>query len=53
MSMFPGAGAQIYTNEAGEVLGWDYPDRNDPWTPDDDYDPWDSYDEEDDVDIYR
>lgn len=24
-SMFPGAGAQIYRNDAGEVLGWDYP----------------------------
>lgn len=22
---FPGAGAQVYRNEAGEVLGWDYP----------------------------
>lgn len=25
MSMFPGAGAQVYYNEAGEPLGWDYP----------------------------
>lgn len=23
--MFPGAGAQVYYNEAGEPLGWDYP----------------------------
>jgi len=23
--MFPGPGAQIYRNEVGEVLGWDYP----------------------------
>jgi len=23
--MFPGPGAQIYKNDAGEVLGWDYP----------------------------
>jgi hypothetical protein len=23
--MFPGPGATIYRNEAGEVLGWDYP----------------------------
>jgi len=23
--MFPGAHAQVYYNEAGEVLGWDYP----------------------------
>lgn len=25
MSAFPGPGARIYTNEAGEVVGWDYP----------------------------
>lgn len=31
---FPGAGAQIYRNEDGEVLGWDYPDRDDRWDPD-------------------
>jgi len=29
MSMFPGAGAQIYHNEAGEPLGWDYPSEPD------------------------
>jgi len=23
--MFPGAGAQVYYNEAGEPVGWDYP----------------------------
>jgi hypothetical protein len=23
--MFPGPGAQVYYNEAGEPLGWDYP----------------------------
>lgn len=23
--MFPGPSAQIYRNDAGEVLGWDYP----------------------------
>lgn len=23
--MFPGANATIYTNEAGEPIGWDYP----------------------------
>lgn len=23
--MFPGGGAQIYRNEAGEPIGWDYP----------------------------
>jgi len=27
--MFPGAGAQIYRNEAGEVTGWDYPSEPD------------------------
>lgn len=30
MSAFPGAGAQIYTNDAGEVIGWDYPADDDP-----------------------
>jgi len=29
--MFPGPGARIYRNEAGEPIGWDYP-------PDEDYD---------------
>jgi hypothetical protein len=28
MSMFPGAGAQVYCNEAGEPLGWDYPSQD-------------------------
>ena len=23
--MFPGPGAQVYYNEAGEPIGWDYP----------------------------
>lgn len=23
--MFPGAGAQIHRNDAGEPIGWDYP----------------------------
>ncbi len=27
--MFPGPGAQIYRNDAGEVVGWDYPDDDD------------------------
>ena len=31
--MFPGPGAQIYRNEAGEVLGWDYP-SSEPHEPD-------------------
>lgn len=26
--MFPGAGAQVYRNEAGEPIGWDYPSDN-------------------------
>ena len=28
--MVPGAGAQVYYNEAGEVLGWDYPSYDPP-----------------------
>lgn len=32
MTTFPGAGAEVYYNEAGEPLGWDYPAR-------DEYDP--------------
>lgn len=31
--MFPGPNAQIYRNEAGEVLGWDYP-PDEPYEPD-------------------
>ena len=34
--MFPGPGAEIYRNEAGEVLGWDFP-SDDPPDPDDWY----------------
>lgn len=34
--MFPGAGAVVYYNEAGEPLGWDYPSYDEP-----DYDPYD------------
>jgi hypothetical protein len=42
--MFPGAGATIYRNEAGEVTGWDYPAEPD-------YDPFaDLYDEDDEDD---
>lgn len=34
--MFPGPGAQVYRNEAGEPLGWDYPgDGDDPGDYDD------------------
>ncbi len=28
--IFPGPNAQIYKNEAGEVLGWDYPSDEPP-----------------------
>lgn len=48
--MFPGAGANIYRNEAGEPLGWDYPSYDEPPNPDDfdryDDDPDDSDDED-------
>lgn len=67
MSAFPGPHAQVYTNEAGEPIGWDYPpdpaeeayerqlewdDR--PWQPED-YDERDYEDEDDDgtVHVYR
>lgn len=30
MSMFPGAGAHVYRNEAGEPIGWDYPSYDEP-----------------------
>lgn len=43
--MFPGAGASVYYNEAGEPLGWDYP-SDDPPEPPDEYD-FDDSDEED------
>ncbi len=39
MSMFPGACATVYHNEAGEVLGWDY----DPGGPPDIDDFYDDY----------
>lgn len=45
--MFPGANAQIYRNEAGEVIGWDYPSADDPYDPDDDLDYEDDTDEDD------
>jgi hypothetical protein len=41
---FPGAGAQVYYNEAGEPTGWDYPGYDDGYDPDD-YLP--DYDDED------
>ncbi len=40
--MFPGAGAQVYTNDDGEPLGWDYPSDD---APDPDDDMW--YDDDD------
>ena len=50
MSMFPGAHANVYYNEAGEPLGWDYdPPDDDPGDPYDDYDNYD-YEEEDEED---
>jgi hypothetical protein len=45
--MFPGPGATIYRNEAGEPLGWSYENTEDP----PDVDPYDDFwdgDEEDD-----
>ena len=38
MSMFPGPGARVYYNEAGEPLGWDYPADPEEHDPYDDYD---------------
>lgn len=47
MSMFPGAGAQVYYNEAGEPLGWDYPSDG-PYEDDQDLDDDEDDHEEDD-----
>lgn len=46
--MFPGAGAVVYTNEAGEPIGWDYPSEPD-------YDPYEEDDEpyDEDFDPYE
>lgn len=38
--MFPSAGAQIYRNEAGEPIGWDYPSDEEPGDFDDHYENW-------------
>jgi hypothetical protein len=49
MIMFPGYGAQVYYNEAGEPVGWDAPaGQDDPFYAD--YDPAedDYYDPEED-----
>ena len=51
--MFPGAGAVVYCNEAGEPLGWDYP-SDDPYEAVDNFEsswlehnpPEDEYDDE-------
>ena len=49
--MFPGYGAEIYRNDAGEVLGWDSPSYDEPPDIEDYYDPrWDEYDEEEEDD---
>ncbi len=47
MSMFPGANASIIRNEAGEVLGWDYPGEPD-YDPTDFLAAWDEDDEDED-----
>jgi len=44
--MFPGAGAQIYRNEAGEPISWDYPGYDEGPDPDD----FDRYDDDDESD---
>lgn len=46
MSMFPGAGAVVYTNDEGEPLGWDYPSYDDAPEPDDYYASWDDDEDE-------
>lgn len=37
MSAFPGAGAVVHYNEAGEPTGWDYPSDDEPDYDDDPY----------------
>lgn len=43
--MFPTAHSIVYRNEAGEVLGWDNPGREDEWYDPDDYLDYDNEDE--------
>ncbi len=43
---FPGAGAQVYYNEAGEPTGWDYPGYDDGEYDPDDYLPDDDDDDD-------
>lgn len=44
--MFPGAGASVYYNEAGEPLGWDVGGFDEPYDPDEFLPDWPD-DEED------
>ena len=37
MTLFPGSHAQIYRNEVGEVIGWDYPSYDDSPSDNDDW----------------
>jgi hypothetical protein len=48
--VFPGAGAQVYYNEAGEPLGWDYPGEPDPGDAQDDADFYADFDADYDED---
>lgn len=48
MTMFPGAGAHVYYNEASEPIGWDYPNYDDPHEYDWDDRPWVPEDYEED-----
>lgn len=48
MSMFPGAGAVIYRNEAGEPIGWDYPSEPEEYGSD----PYDDYDHHEEADCF-
>lgn len=42
--MFPGAGASIEYNDAGEVTGWDYPDYDQPYEDYPEYGDYEEYD---------
>lgn len=46
--MFPGANAQVYYNEDGEPLGWDYPSYDETAG----CDPYDDYDEHPEAPYY-
>jgi len=50
--MFPGPGAEVYYNDAGEPIGWDYPDYERPYDPDEylDYDDPRLFDDDEDED---